>query len=69
MVSPGQTSILRIVSLKDMYVKTDVPETYISSIVKGKSVEVLLKQFESVPSYILSSKLGEKRTIDISTLT
>lgn len=40
-VSPGQTPILRIVNLDNMYIKTDVPETYLTSVVKGKSVEVL----------------------------
>ncbi|EDM45594.1 cation efflux system protein/acriflavin resistance protein B family [unidentified eubacterium SCB49] len=40
-VSPGQTPVLRIVSLNDMYVKADIPETYLTSVVKGKSVEVL----------------------------
>ena len=39
-VSPGQTQILRLVNLSDMYIKTDVPESYISEITEGKSVEV-----------------------------
>ncbi|HKJ48844.1 MAG TPA: efflux RND transporter periplasmic adaptor subunit [Christiangramia sp.] len=39
-VSPGQTQILRLVNLSDMYIKTDVPETYISDVTEGKSVEV-----------------------------
>ena len=39
-VAPGLTPILRIVSLDNMYVKADVPETYITSIVEGKQVEV-----------------------------
>ena len=39
-VSPGQTPILRIVNLSDMYIKTDVPEGYISDVSVGKSVEV-----------------------------
>jgi len=39
-VSPGQTRLFRIVNLKDMYIETDVPETYISSVIKGKKVEV-----------------------------
>lgn len=39
-VAPGQTPILRIVSLSNMYIKTDVPETYISDVIKGKYVEV-----------------------------
>jgi membrane fusion protein (multidrug efflux system) len=39
-VSPGQTPILRIVNLDDMYIKTDVPESYISNVTVGKDVEV-----------------------------
>lgn len=40
-VSPGQTPILRIVNLSDMYIKTDVPESYIADVVQGKNVEVI----------------------------
>jgi len=39
-VSPGQTPILRIVNLSDMYIKTDVPESYIADVIEGKDVEV-----------------------------
>jgi len=39
-VSVGQNAIIRIVNLDDMYIETEVPERYISSITKGKSVEV-----------------------------
>ncbi|WP_299112399.1 efflux RND transporter periplasmic adaptor subunit [uncultured Winogradskyella sp.] len=38
---PGQTQLMRLVNLKDMYIKTDVPESYITSITRGKKVEVL----------------------------
>lgn len=40
MVNPGQTQILRLVNLDDMYINTDIPETYISNVTEGKSVEV-----------------------------
>ena len=40
-VSPGQTPILRIVNLNDMYINTDVPENYIADVVEGKNVEVM----------------------------
>lgn len=40
-VNPGQTQILRIVSLDNMHIKTDIPETYLGSVVNGKTVEVL----------------------------
>ncbi len=39
-VSPGQTPILRLVSLGEMYIETDVPETYLSNVTTGKEVEV-----------------------------
>lgn len=39
-VSPGQTPVIRIVNLDDMYIETEVPERYISSITVGKDVEV-----------------------------
>ncbi|MDC8005935.1 efflux RND transporter periplasmic adaptor subunit [Aureisphaera galaxeae] len=38
-VAPGQ-GIFRIVNLKDMYVKASVPERYLSTVSKGKDVEV-----------------------------
>lgn len=40
-VAPGMGSeVFRIVNLNNMYVETDVPESYISSIKKGKNVAV-----------------------------
>lgn len=39
-VSPGQTQLLRIINLSNMYIETDVPEKYITNIVKDKSVEI-----------------------------
>lgn len=39
-VAPGQTALMRIVNLKDMYISVDVPERYISNITKHKGVEV-----------------------------
>ncbi len=39
-VAPGQSELFRIVNLKDMYIETDVPESYISSITNGKDVKV-----------------------------
>jgi RND family efflux transporter MFP subunit len=42
-VAPGMSSeIFRIVNLNNMYIETAVPEKYISTITKGKAVEVLL---------------------------
>lgn len=40
-VAPGPgAEVFRIVNLSNMYIETDVPESYISTIKKGKSVEV-----------------------------
>ena len=39
-VAPGQSQLMRIVNLSNMYIETDVPEKYITNISKNKSVEV-----------------------------
>jgi len=39
-VAAGQTQLMRIVSLKDMYIETDIPERYITDVTKGKQVKV-----------------------------
>jgi membrane fusion protein (multidrug efflux system) len=39
-VAAGQTQLMRIVNLDDMYIETEVPERYVSNVVKGKSVFV-----------------------------
>ncbi len=39
-VAPGQSQLMRIVNLNNMYIETNVPESYISSITKNKKVEV-----------------------------
>lgn len=38
-VAPGQ-ALFRIVNLDDMYIETDVPESYITSVTEGKTVKV-----------------------------
>lgn len=38
-VSPGQ-AVFRIVNLKDMFVKADVPETYLTTVVVGKNATI-----------------------------
>jgi len=40
-VAAGQSQLIRIVNLSDMYIQTDIPESYITSITEGKVVEVL----------------------------
>jgi RND family efflux transporter MFP subunit len=39
-VSAGMTQVIRLVNLDDMYIEAEVPESYLSSISKGKTVEV-----------------------------
>lgn len=39
-VAAGQTQLMRIVSLKDMYIETDIPERYITDVTRGKQVKV-----------------------------
>jgi RND family efflux transporter MFP subunit len=39
-VAAGQSEIIRIVNLDNMYIQTDVPESYITEVTKGKEVEV-----------------------------
>lgn len=39
-VGAGQSTLMRIVNLDDMYIETDVPERYITDVVKNKIVEV-----------------------------
>ena len=50
-VTPGQTPLMRIVSLDNMYIITDVPEKYVSNIERNKKVlvdfPILNKQMES----------------------
>jgi multidrug efflux pump subunit AcrA (membrane-fusion protein) len=41
-VAAGQTPLLRLVNLDDMYIEVEVPESYVSDVVKGKKVEVTL---------------------------
>lgn len=39
-VAPGQSQLFRIVNLDEMYIETDVPESYIANVTEGKTVEV-----------------------------
>jgi len=41
-VAAGQTALMRLVNLDNMYIEVEVPERYISDVVKGKSVNVEL---------------------------
>ncbi|QCX37157.1 efflux RND transporter periplasmic adaptor subunit [Aureibaculum algae] len=39
-VAAGQSQLMRIINLDNMYIETDVPESYISNVTKGKDVTV-----------------------------
>jgi len=39
-VGAGQTPLMQIVNLDNMYIETDVPESYVSDVTKGKDVNV-----------------------------
>ncbi len=39
-VAPGQTPLIRVINLDDMYIKTEVPERYLPNVTTGKDVEV-----------------------------
>ncbi|MGJ8548907.1 efflux RND transporter periplasmic adaptor subunit [Winogradskyella wichelsiae] len=39
-VAAGQSPLMRIVNLDNMYIETEVPERYVSEVTKGKSVSV-----------------------------
>ncbi len=39
-VAPGQTRLIRIVNLDEMYIEAEVPESYIETITKGKEAKV-----------------------------
>lgn len=45
-VAAGQTPLMRIVNLDEMYIEVEVPESYISNVVKGKKVEVEIPVLE-----------------------
>jgi membrane fusion protein, multidrug efflux system len=39
-VSPGVTSLFRLVNLSDMYIQAEIPEVYVSDVTEGKTVQV-----------------------------
>ena len=48
LVAPGTTPLFRIVNLSDMFIQSDVPEKYIKSITKGKTVKVDLPVLDTM---------------------
>lgn len=45
-VAPGQSELIRIVNLKNMYIEAEIPESYVASITKGKDVKVYFPVLE-----------------------
>lgn len=39
-VSPGQSQLMRIINLNNMYIETDVPESHITTVTKNKNVVI-----------------------------
>jgi RND family efflux transporter MFP subunit len=39
-VAPGQSQLMRIVNLEEMYIETDVPENYITNVTVNKDVKI-----------------------------
>jgi len=54
LVAPGQTPVMRIVNLSDMYVQADVPESYIATVSQGKSVNVIFPILDTTISSIVT---------------
>ena len=76
-VAPGIGSeIFRIINLSNMYIETEVPETYISSITKGKKVtinfpvlgETVTSKVRQVGNFINPSNRSFKIEIGVSSL-
>jgi len=53
-VAAGQSQLIRIVNLRDMYIEAVIPEKYLTSVTKGKKVEV--KQLILLIQTIVRSK-------------
>ncbi len=72
-VGAGQSQIIRLVNLDKMFIEAEIPESYLNSITKGKTVEVyfpiLGKTFSTkisqVSNYINPSNRTFKITINI----
>lgn len=48
LMAAGQTAIIRIVNLSKMYVRSDVPESYLATVSKGKKVNVRFPVLDTV---------------------
>lgn len=68
-VNPGQNRLFRLVSLDNMYVEADVPETYLNTIEKGTEVKVQIgsigKEFEGKVSQVGNTINPSNRTFNV----
>ncbi len=55
-VAPGQSQLFRIVNLNNMYIETDVPEHHLTTVTKGKLVEV---NFPILGKTIINAKVRQ----------
>ena len=73
-VAPGQTQLIRIINLNNMYIETEVPENHLLNITKGKKVEVFFPvlgktmntQVRQVGNYINPNNRSFKIEISIT---
>ncbi len=73
-VAPGQSPILRIVNLNDMYIEAEVPENYLPNVVPGKQVEAffpilnktVITKVRQVGNYINPNNRAFKIEVGIS---
>lgn len=68
-VVPGQTPIIRLVNLSNMYVKASIPETYLKNIKKGSQVKVKLasinEEFTGIVQQVSNYINPNNRSFDI----
>lgn len=68
-VVPGQTPVIRLVNLSNMYVKASIPETYLKNIKKGTQVKVNLasinEEFTETVSQVSNYINPNNRSFDI----
>lgn len=69
-IAPGQGSeLLRIINLSDMYIDAEVPESYITSVTKGKHVQVyfpvLNKTVEATVRHVANHVNPSNRTFKV----
>ena len=68
-VNQGQTEVIRLVNLSDMYVKASLPENYLNSIKKGTEVNVRLssigEEYEGTVRQVGNYINPDNRTFDV----